>query len=183
MIGVSGFLSFYAHDPSLDLASLTPCQIEDAIRDGRARRVSSGSNLIVTSGLAALAAKLGHALNMPTAGGQTVTALSELQVSEMQLGNAVSPASPSAGDTALDDGTPVYTITSLTVSYPSSGTVRFSGTIPPNTINGEGITETGVFFTINSNKVMLGRRLMDPVVVIAPSTAYTATYDVTFTAA
>jgi hypothetical protein len=146
--------------------------------------VSDTKNLIVTSGLQWMSRKLGHILGTPPiqVGGQTVSALNDLLVSKIKLGNASAPASPAAGDTALADLTPIATYTSLTVSYPANGTVRHAATIPPNTLSGQAITEVGIFCTISSVDVLIGRAIPSPVTVIAPATGYTVTYDIILTA-
>lgn len=183
MIGVSGHLSIFSHDPSVNPLGVTQRQFDDLLDRGDVRQEFAGKNLIVTSGLAGIAAKLGHALGSPSVGGQTPSDVDDLQVAEMQVGNAANPAAPLAGDTVLADLTPLVTLTSLTVSYPSSGQVRFAATIPVNTQNGQGITEAGLFWTINATKILVGRRVVSPVVVISPGLAYTLNYDITFTAA
>lgn len=146
--------------------------------------VSDTKNLIVTSGLQWMSRKLGHILGTPPiqVGGETVSDLDDLRVSKIKLGNAAAPASPAAGDTALADASPVATYTTLTVSYPANGTVRHAATIPPNTLNGIAITEVGLFCTISSVDVLIGRAIPSPVAVIAPATGYTVTYDIILTA-
>lgn len=163
---------------------LAKCGVTDQDLARHCRVVSDTKNLIVTSGLQWMSRKLGHILGTPPiqVGGQTVTTLAELQVSKIKLGNAAAPAAPAAGDTALADLTPVATYTTLTVSYPANGTVRHAATIAPNTLNGQAITEVGLFCTINSTDIMIGRALPSPVTVIAPATGYTVTYDIILTA-
>lgn len=146
--------------------------------------VTDTKNLIVTSGLQWMSRKLGHVLGTPPVqvGGETVSSIADLLVSKIKLGNAAAPAAPAAGDTALADVSPVATYTTLTVSYPANGTVRHAATIAPNTLNGVAITEVGLFCTINSNDVLIGRAIPSPVAVIAPATGYTVTYDIILTA-
>lgn len=142
--------------------------------------VAEGPNLIVDNGLEWVAKKLGHVAGTPPiqVGGQTVSSLDDLEIAEIQLGNEAVPAAPASTDTALSDLTPIATYTSITVTYPTAASVRFAATIPPDTIAGEGITEIGLFLDISSTKVMVGRRLFSPPIVIAPATGYTAAYDI-----
>lgn len=168
-IKLGGYVRLFAHEPGLtqrQIEALTP--------------VAEGPNLIVDAGLEWVAKKLGHIAGTPPiqVGGETVTDLDDLAIAEIQLGNDSSPSAPAGSDTALDDLTPIATYTSLTVTYPTASSVRFSATIAPDTLNGEGITEIGLFLDISSVKVMVGRRLFSPPIVIAPSTGYTATYDI-----
>jgi hypothetical protein len=158
--------------------------VSDAMLARHGEVMSDTKNLIVTSGLQWMSRKLGHILGTPPiqVGGQTVTTLAELQVSKIKLGNAGAPAAPAAGDTALADLTPLATYTTLTVSYPANGTVRHAATIAPNTLNGQAVTEVGLFCTINSTDILIGRALPSPVTVIAPATGYTVTYDIILTA-
>jgi len=164
------------------LLAQTP--VSDAMLARHCEVVSDTSNLIVTSGLQWMSRKLGHILGTPPVqvGGQTVSDIDDLLVTKIKLGNAAAPAAPAAGDTALADPTPLVTYTTLTVSYPASGTVRHAATIPPNTQNGQAITEVGLFCTINSTDILIGRALPSPVAVIAPATGYTVTYDIILTA-
>ena len=182
MIGVSGRLAIFSHLPEIDFARLTCCQMDEAVARGHARIESDGSNLIVNSGLQACAALIGAALGSPSVGTESPANIGELALSEMQVGNSANPAAPTATDTALEDITPLVTLTSLTYSYPAVGQVRVAATIPVNTQNGEGLTEAGLFYTMNATKIMLGRRILNPTVVVTPGLAYTLRYDITFTA-
>lgn len=176
-ISLAGRVRVYALPPTITRPS-----DRDLIRHGRL--VADTNNLIVTSGLQWATRKLGHILGTPPVqvGGETLSDIDELVVSKVKLGNAAAPASPNASDTALADLTPLLTLTSLTVSYPASNQVRWSATVSPNTINGQAITEIGLFCTINSNDILIGRALTAPPIVIAPSTAYTVTYTITLSA-
>lgn len=149
-----------------------------------AELVMDNHNLVVANGVQWVAKKLGHALGTPpiTVGGQTVSSLNDLQISKMKVGNASSPAAPASGDTALADPTPLVTLTSITVSYPTSSSVRFRATISPNTVNGQGLTEAGIFCTIASTDVLIGRLLFSPVTVVVPSTGYQLDYDISLSA-
>ena len=166
---VSGYVRVWAHE-----IGLTQRQIE--ARDP----VAEGPNLIVDNGLDWIVKKLGHISGTPPiqVGGTTVTDLDDLQVAEIQLGNEANPAAPAASDTALADNTPLATYTTIAVTYPTASSVRFSTTIAPNTINGEGVTEIGLFLSVSSTKILIGKRLFSPPIVISPSTGYTAAYDI-----
>jgi len=146
--------------------------------------VSDTKNLIVTSGLQWMSRKLGHVLGTPPVqvGGQTVSDIDDLVVSKIKIGNSAAPAAPAASDTALADLTPLATYTTIAVSYPANGTVRHSATIAPDTINGAAVTEVGLFCTINSVDILIGRALPSPVAVISPATGYTVIYDIILTA-
>lgn len=146
--------------------------------------VMDNRNLIVNSGLDWVATKLGHGLGTPPVqvGGQTITSIADLIVSKMKVGNASSPAAPAPGDTALADPSPLVTLSTITVSYPTASSVRFRATIPINTQNGQGLTELGLFCTINSVDVLIGRLLFNPVTVVVPGTAYQLDYDISCSA-
>lgn len=180
-IGVTGRVRLYAM-PAWLLAQ-TVVTDQHIARFGYL--LSESKNLIVTSGLQWMSRKLGHILGTPPVqvGGETVTDIDDLLVSKIKIGNAPAPAAPLAGDTALADLTPLATFTSLTVSYPANGTVRHVATIAPDTLNGQAITEAGLFCTINAIDILIGRALLSPVTVIVPATGYTLTYDIILTPA
>tara|TARA_R100001086_G_scaffold87122_4_gene42588 strand:+ start:1192 stop:1743 length:552 start_codon:yes stop_codon:yes gene_type:complete len=182
MILVTGHVSIVSHDAQLDFARAPADVRERWIAESRARVESSGSNLIVNSGLDAIAAKMGHVLNGPSVGGESPANVNDLQVAEMQLGDDPTPTAPAASDTALASDPILTTISSLVVSYPATGAVAFAGTIAPNTQNGKTLTEVGLFFDIDDAKVLLGRRVADPVVTVAPLQAYTVIYRINFAA-
>lgn len=154
------------------------------LASARAELVMDNHNLIVANGLQWVAKKLGHALGTPpiTVGGQTVSSLNDLQISKMKVGNASAPAAPASGDTALADPTPLVTLSTITVSYPSASSVRFRATIAPNTVTGQGLTEAGIFCTIASTDVLIGRLLFSPVTVVVAATGYQLDYDISLSA-
>lgn len=177
---VAGNLRIYRVPAEHAHADGTP--LDDAELQAFAELVSDGHNLIVNNGRDLICKLIGHALGTPSVGGNSVTSITDLKIVKMKIGNAVNPATPAATDTALADGTPLVTLTSITVSYPTTTSVRFRATIPVDTQNGEGLTEAGLFATISSVDVMLGRRIINPPVVVAPSTAYQFDYDIALAA-
>lgn len=176
-ISLEGRVRVYALPPTI-----TKPSARDLIRHGVL--VADTHNLIVTSGLQWATRKLGHILGTPPVqvGGETLSDIDELVVSKIKLGNSAAPAAPNASDTALADLTPLLTLSTLSVSYPASNQVRWSATIAPNTINGQAVTEIGLFCTINSNDILIGRALTSPPIVVAPATAYTVTYTISLSA-
>lgn len=179
---IEGRIYLYAY--SADLWNARPHGLSDEEFQHCARLVAETKNLIVTSGLEWVSRKLGHVLGTPPVqvGGETVSDIDDLIVSKIKLGNAAAPATPDPSDTDLSDPSPLLTLSSLVVSYPSSTRVRFSSTVAPDTINGSAVTEIGLFCTINATDIMIGRGLPSPVTVIVPSTAYTVFYEIVLTA-
>lgn len=169
--------SFDASKPQLDTVSR-----EELIRQGHLKVEFEGDNLIVNGGLEGLAALVAFGVGSPSVGGEVVIDINDLQLVNMKIGNDGAPAAPTATDTALADGTPLVVLTSVTYTFPALGQVRARATIAPNTQNGEGLTEAGLFWNINSNDVMLGRLLISPAVVVNPGLSYHFDYDITFTA-
>ncbi len=180
LLTVSARVRVYSVPGEFAHADGTPLDDNELRR--HATLVSDGHNLIVNNGRDLICKLIGHALGSPSVGGQSVTGIADLQIAKMKIGNAVNPSTPSATDTALADGTPLVTLTSLTVSYPTTSSVRFRATIPVDTQNGEGLTEAGLFAVISSTDVMLGRRIINPPVVVSPGTAYQFDYDIALAA-
>ena len=125
-----------------------------ALLKGLAFPVFREHNLVVDVGLEALAALLGGGRGSPTVGGTGIdeSTVRDLAAVKMEVTQQVSPAAPAAGDTALE-GTPEYTfhVTAgvgdalLTVTYPGTGQVRFSGLIPKPDKDGITFTEEGLW--------------------------------------
>ena len=125
-----------------------------AILKGLAFPVFRGHNLVVDVGLEAMTALLGGGRGSPTVGGVGIdeSTVRDLAVVKMEVTQQVSPTAPAVGDTALE-GTPEYTFhvesgvgdALLTVTYPSTGQVRFSGLIPKLEKDGITFTEEGLW--------------------------------------
>lgn len=109
-------------------------------------------NLLLDAGLDALAALFGGAYGSPVVGGTTylnggANPPSDLYIDTMQVTDAASPSEPAAGDSSLDAAA-VLTFAAggatLTTEYPSTGQVRFSGSIQPVDSNGTVFSEEGL---------------------------------------
>lgn len=110
-----------------------------ALREGSLVQVMEHHNLIVDQGMEAIAKFLGNNAGAPTVGGATFSSLSDITVATMELGNAVSPPAPAAGD-VTGVGALIYQ-PPVVVSYPDPYSVMFSGLLPIGEANGEVITE------------------------------------------
>jgi hypothetical protein len=96
-------------------------------------------NLVVNIGLSAISRLLGGNVGAPSVGGSGFSALDDIAVSSMVLGNHPSPTTPAVGD-IVGVQQLVYT-PSLSVSYPDDYSITFEGTIPQTDGNGLTITE------------------------------------------
>lgn len=129
-----------------------------AILRGLAFPVLKVDNLVVDVGVDALAALLGGGRGSPVVDGTTMdeATVRDLAVVQMLVTDQVSPTDPVEGDTALEGSTewdfhaqyaggagPGDSL--LTVTYPGTGRVRFSGLIPQPDKDGVTFTEEGLF--------------------------------------
>lgn len=114
-----------------------------AVRDGLAWvDFDRHHNLIVNTGLQAIAKFLGNNAGAPSVGGATFASLEDLTIGSMELGVAAVPVLPAVGDT-VGVSSLVYT-PPLTVSYPTDYSVMFSGLLPIGEANGQTITEEAI---------------------------------------
>lgn len=180
---VSGRLRITELPPWVD-APIPECEVQRLVREGHARIVDEGGmNLVVNIGLEIITKMIGSAKGSPTVDGTSINDVSDLEIAVVKLGNKVSPTSPGASDTALDDLDPVFTISSVTVSYPTATSVRFSSVLPANQINGEGITEEGLFISIPPTPTeKLFAKRVTAVKVIQAAQAYQFDHDISLTA-
>lgn len=140
---------------------LSPAELAVAIVNGLAMPVFRSDNLVVNIGLDTLAALLGGGRGNPTVGGSAVdeATVRDLAVVQMLVTAEVSPSAPVSGDSALE-GVTEWDFHAevgegdslLTVTYPSTGQVRFSGLIPQPEKDGVIFTEEGLFS--NSGKLI-----------------------------
>lgn len=116
-------------------------ELTQALKEGSAFQVMNHHNLVVDQGMQAITCLLGNNQGAPTVGGNTFSALGDITVATMELGNAPSPAAPAASDT-VGVGSLIYQ-PPVTVSYSYSPTFKiiFSGVLPIGEANGDTITE------------------------------------------
>lgn len=141
---IHGIVRAYALSPALERhAGRGVPMLGPAARQAQAeenmRKVFEDHNLVVDQGLEAIAKFLGNNAGAPTVGGSTFGSLADITVASMELGTAVSPPEPVAGDT-VGVGSLVYQ-PPITVSYPTAFSVMFSGVVPVGEANGVIITE------------------------------------------
>lgn len=104
-------------------------------------------NLVVDVGLSILSRFLGRNRGAPLVGGTGFSDIDDLTIDRMQLGSTSAPAAPVAGDTTgVGTLLPAFP---LTVSYPTTTSIRFSSVIPIGELVGTTITEEALL-TINS---------------------------------
>jgi hypothetical protein len=148
--GISGVLRVTAHRFTRPLSGP---QLVWAIANGLAIPVVR-KNMVVDIGLDDIAAMLGGGQGNPTVGGTVMspTTYPDLAVEEMRITEYVAPTAPAAGDTALQGATlwafniqPGAADGTLTVTYPGTGQVKFSGLVPIGDLNGKTLTEEGLF--------------------------------------
>ncbi len=138
-----------------------------AILRGLAFPVVKVDNLVVDIGVDALAALLGGGSGSPTVGGigiDTAT-VRDLAVVQTIATAQVSPTAPAESDASLEGSTEWDFHTQyaggagpgdslLTVTYPGTGQVRFSGLIPKPQKDGITFTEEGLF---SNNGLLIAR--------------------------
>jgi hypothetical protein len=133
---------------------LSPEELALAILRGLAFPVVKSDNLVVNVGLDALAALLGGGRGSPTVGGTGIdeATVRDLGAVQMLVTDQVAPTAPAAGDTVLEGSTEWdfhvqggVGDSLLTVTYPSTGQVRFSGLVPKVEKDGVTFTEEGLF--------------------------------------
>lgn len=131
------------HDHNCE--ALSPDQVDSLCAQGLAHASPIYENLVVDVGLEIMRAMIGSGLGFPTTGAFGASDASDLSIATMRIGDASTPAAPSAGDT--DIASPIYTIPSVSVFYPSATTITIVGVIPQaeNALDGVGITEEGMF--------------------------------------
>lgn len=110
-----------------------------ARREGTMVQVMEQHNLVVNSGMQAIAKFLGGAAGAPTVGGLAVGSIDEIVVATMQLGNAGSPPAPSDTDTV--GVTSLLYQPPMSVSYPTAYSIMFSGVVPQLEAVGATFTE------------------------------------------
>lgn len=125
--------------PAYVVEPLVGYDFDRAFYDGLADIVFDEHNLVVDIGMQAIAKFLGNNMGAPTVGGSTFADLSSITVGTMEIGDAASPAAPLAGDTT-GVASLVYT-PPITVSYPTSTSIKFSGVIPAPELVGTILTE------------------------------------------
>lgn len=155
-----------------------------AILRGLAFPAVKTDNLVVNVGLDALAALLGGGSGSPTVGGIGINeaTVRDLAVVQMLVTDQVSPTAPAAGDTVLEGGTewdfhvqyPSSGDSLLTVTYPSTGQVKFSGLIPAPSKDGVTFTEEGLF---SNNGLLIARTTFSKL----KTTAFALQFDHTIT--
>jgi hypothetical protein len=138
---------------------LTPKELQLAFQRGLAFPVGRVCNLITDVGLDDIAGLLGGGEGNPNVGGDAIgpTTFGTLRVTEMRLTEQASPTAPAAGDTALEGATAKSfdtTTPTLTVSYPGTGQVRYSGVVQNTELGGSIFTEEGLF---NANGRLIAR--------------------------
>lgn len=142
---------------------LSRAELALAILRGLAFPVVRADNLVVDIGLDALAALLGGGRGSPTVGGVGIdeATVRDLAVVQMLVTDQVSPTAPATSDTALE-GTAEWDFhvqggvgdSLLTVTYPSTGKVQFSGLVPKTEKDGITFTEEGLF---TNNGLLIAR--------------------------
>lgn len=159
-------------------------QLLRLVRAGAARIVGMASNKVVNLGVEIITKMIGSARGSSvTVGGTAITSVNDLQIAKMKLGDKANPTAPAAGDTALDDPTPIFTISTLTVSYPTLTSVRISGVLPANQINGAQLTEEGIFISIPPTPTeKLFAKLVYATKVIGSGQAYQFDHDIAIAA-
>lgn len=106
---------------------------------GRITTLLDQHNLIVDTGLQAIAKFLGNNANAPLVGGGSFSDLSDITIGSMVIGSTVGPPAPNVADTN-SVGTLVYTPV-ISVSYPTNFSVQFTGVIPITELIGTILTE------------------------------------------
>lgn len=134
---------------------LSRVELESACQLGWAEKLVETSNLVMDAGLEAVCALLGAGYGNPTVGGSPLSTANfdDATIFEMRVTDQISPTAPLAGDSALEGSTqydwtvegPPAATGLLTVTYPASGQIRFSGTIPAPDLDGVTLTEEGLF--------------------------------------
>jgi hypothetical protein len=135
---------------------LSPDAVDRLCHTGRAHASCRYENLVVDTGLEIIRALIGFGLNFPTTGAFGVQDTSDLQITSMRIGSALSPPAPAAGDTDISVVPPLYTILGVTAFYPSATSVTLAGVVPQaqSALDGVGLTEEGAFA---ENGAMLAR--------------------------
>jgi hypothetical protein len=128
--------------------------------DPRLRLLFEGDNLVTELGLQVLAALASGCAGDPTIDGTTYTSANrnQLFVTTMKVGTANNPTAANTADTDLYDSDP-YIVTTLTVTYPEPGTVRFAALAPGSA--GEKLTEDGLF---TASGILVARKVFSQTV-------------------
>ena len=149
VLGVQGILRITEHSFR---EILSPEKLVWAIQNGIARPLRV-SNMVVDVGLDAIMAMLGGCQGSPTVGGTVMSPATtvDLAVKQMRITDQAAPTAPASTDVWLE-GTPVWTgdvlgggDSTLVVTYPGSGQVKFSTLIPGPDLDGITLTEEGLF--------------------------------------
>lgn len=158
---------------------LSDAELRRLVLRGRADEFET-SNLVVDLGLSAISRMIGFGLGAPnvTNGTDTVgvSDYTDLQITEMRLGNLNNPTAPTAADNDMEDPILLTTITP-TVTYPGNAQVRWSGTLPANAFTGDQVTEEGLFL---ENGALFARTTFAPQAIVSGSGLQ---FDHTFTLA
>jgi hypothetical protein len=127
--------------------ALPPDVVDALCACGRAHASPVYENLVVDTGLEIIRALIGFGLGFPTTGAFGVQATTDLQITEMRIGNDTSPPAPTGADTDISVVPPTYTIPFVSVFYPTASSVTLVGVVPQaeSTLDGVGITEEGMF--------------------------------------
>lgn len=138
---------------------LPPKLLRAAIRHGIAFPVFETENLVTDIGLDSFVALLGGGQGGPSVGGDAISPanIEDVFAVEMRITDQVAPTAPAGTDVALEGATEAsFTIggANLIVTYPSAGKVQFSGTVGPTELNGQTLTEEGLF---NANGRLVAR--------------------------
>jgi len=146
----------------------TPSTLDDAeLRrarvDGAAYTVFSGNNHIVDVGVSLVSRLLGFGRGLPSLGPVGITSVNDLKIDIMRIATAVAPAAPANGDSALA-GAVAYTMTPLSVTYPTDTKVMFRGLLPVDALVGSDITEEGLFL---ASGVLVARVTFPPITKLA----------------
>lgn len=118
-------------------------------------RVVTNHNIVTDAGVQTISALIAGAVGNPSVGGtpRSPSVLGDMQVTTMKAGGVLSPAEPTAGDTALastgNDVLGTWSGIDLNISYvnPSAGKTgtRFYGFVPTTDHDGDVYTEIGLF--------------------------------------
>jgi hypothetical protein len=162
-IALQGHLRVTAIDAAYIAALAAPLDLEDAMREGAAEIVLEKANTIMDVGLSLITRLLGFGRGLPSLGPIGVTSVNDLKIDTMRLGNANAPATPGFTDSALST-LPVYSISPLTMTYPSATRVIFNGLLPAPAIVGTDITEEGIFLP---SDILVARIVFAPITKLA----------------
>lgn len=142
-LGLSGRVRVVEIDEGED-RQYSRAELRKLFHEDRARVVSLGRNLVVTQGkvLTAYLLSFGQVVGM-FVGTTPIGLVTDLQITQMEIGDNTSPGDPDPSDTALDT-TGFHTSNVVITGGANSAILTIIGALPANQYGGRVVTEAGL---------------------------------------